>query len=47
MTLEGRRAKELAKQDIEFNPIENGERFELAIWCRGQGGKVNLELIQD
>ena len=31
-TLEGRREKELVKQDIKFSPIGNSERFELAVW---------------
>lgn len=45
MTLEGRRDKELAKQDIKFNPIENGERFELVVWCRGRGGKCESHTL--
>ena len=51
-TLEGRREKELVKQDIKFSPIGNGERFELAAWgvcvcvCV-EGGDVNLKVIDD
>lgn len=41
MTLEGRRDKELAKQDIKFNPIENGERFELAAWWTNKNHEIS------
>ena len=54
MIQEGRREKELAKQDIKFSPIENDERFELAgllcvcvCVCVCGGRDVNLKVIHD